>query len=153
MDVGENVHGVLQQGVQDPISELHLHKQLVFIVVHPQSLFLMELLHLQHTHSLLLSIYCIDLSPSVRVCVRVYTRMWSTLSLFFRPNLSIFCQSVLWFCSLFRPYSFRTSPVTNACNLQKKTQKQNKIYAEPPHHTHTHTWTFERSLGSSILWM
>lgn len=45
-DQTQSVHGVLQQRVKDAVRQLHLHKQLVLVVVDPLGLFLVEFLDL-----------------------------------------------------------------------------------------------------------
>lgn len=47
VDLCEDVRGVLQQQVKDAVRQLHLHKQLVLVIVDPLGLLLMELLDLK----------------------------------------------------------------------------------------------------------
>ena len=47
VDLREHVGGVLEQHVEDAVRQLHLHKQLVLVVVDPLGLFLVELLDLR----------------------------------------------------------------------------------------------------------
>lgn len=46
-DLIQNINSISDQGLKDPISQLHLHTQLILIVVHPLCLLFMELLHLE----------------------------------------------------------------------------------------------------------
>lgn len=46
-DLIQNINSISDQGLKDPISQLHLHTQLILIIVHPLCLLLVELLYLE----------------------------------------------------------------------------------------------------------
>lgn len=64
-------------------------------------------------------------APHHKHVILAPTSMWSTLSRFFLPNLSIFCQSVFWLWSFVRPYSFSTSAAMNSWDRVKNKTKYN----------------------------
>ena len=47
----QNINSISDQGLKDPISQLHLQAQLILIIVHPPGLFLSKLLHQDMIHS------------------------------------------------------------------------------------------------------
>ena len=101
LNLRENFCRVLYQCIKDPVSQLHLDIELIFIVVHPLRLFLVKLLDLKTHNTYYQKIkdfwnWKIYNESLLKLLFNALTRIWSTRSRFFLPNFSIFCQSVFW---------------------------------------------------------